>query len=96
MSNSSIWPIDRILSGAITLGMSGPGRDGNEVVFHITQSSSITVASLSDCLMSYPGHLSGKSYPSAGIQSVYSTAPVDWALIIINEHEIQIRKVHKK
>ena len=42
MSNSSIWPIDRTLSGATTLGPSGPGRDGNEGVLHILQSSSIT------------------------------------------------------
>ena len=30
--------------------------------------------------MSYPGHsLGGGSYPSAEVQSVYSTAPADWA-----------------
>ena len=29
--------------------------------------------------MSYPGHSLGESYPSAEVQSVYSTAPVDWA-----------------
>ena len=45
MSNNSICPIDRILSGAQTLGWSGSGRDGNEVVLHIPQSSSITEAS---------------------------------------------------
>ena len=27
---SSIWPIDRILSGATTQGQSRPGSDGNE------------------------------------------------------------------
>ena len=30
MQHSSIWPIDRTLSGAITLGQSGPGRNDNE------------------------------------------------------------------
>ena len=30
--HSSIWPIDRILSSATTLGQSGPGSDGNEGV----------------------------------------------------------------
>ena len=35
MSNSSILPIDTTLSGATTLGQSGPGSDGNEGVFHI-------------------------------------------------------------
>ena len=29
--------------------------------------------------MSYPGHPLGRSYPSAEVQSVYSTAPIDWA-----------------
>ena len=29
MSNSSIWPIDRILSGATNLGQNDPGSDGN-------------------------------------------------------------------
>ena len=40
MVNSSIYPIDKILSGATTPGQSGPGSDGNEVL-HILQSSSI-------------------------------------------------------
>ena len=30
--------------------------------------------------MSYPGHSLGGSYPSAEVQSVYSTAPADWAI----------------
>ena len=34
---SSIWPIDRILSGATTPGQSGLGRNGNERVPHIPQ-----------------------------------------------------------
>ena len=44
MSNSSIWPIYRILSGAITLVQNGPGSNGNEGILHIPQSSSITGA----------------------------------------------------
>ena len=43
-----------------------------------SQSSSIIEASSSDCLWSYPGRLLGESYPSAEIQSVYYTVPVDW------------------
>ena len=43
---SSIWPIDRTLSGATTLGQSGPGSDGNEGVLRIPQSSSIAGTSL--------------------------------------------------
>ena len=53
MSNSSIWPIDRTLSGAYTPGHNRPRSDGNEIVLCIPQNSSITEASLSDCLMSY-------------------------------------------
>ena len=53
MSNSSIWPIDKTLSDATTLGQSGPGSNGNERVLCIPQNSSITGASQSDCLMSY-------------------------------------------
>ena len=56
MSNSSIWPLDRALSGAIPLCQSGPVSIGNEGVLYIPQSSSITGAWLSDCLVSYTGH----------------------------------------
>ena len=79
MSNSSIWPINSTLSGATTPGQSRPGSNGNERVLCIPQSSSITEASPSDCLMSYLGHLLGESYPSAEMQLVYSTAPANWA-----------------
>ena len=51
------------LSGASTPGQSGPGRNGNEGVLHIPQSSSITGTSPSDCLVSYPGHLLGEVLP---------------------------------
>ena len=53
---SSIWPIDRTLSGANTPGQSGPGSNGNNRVLCIPQSFSITGTSLSDYLVSYPGH----------------------------------------
>ena len=71
---SSIWPLDRTLSGATTQGQSGTGIDGNEGVHCIPQSSIITGALPSDCLMSYPEYSSGKSYSSAEMQSVYSSA----------------------
>ena len=38
---SSIWPIDKTLSGDTTPGQSWPGSDGNEGVLHISQSFSI-------------------------------------------------------
>ena len=78
MSNSSIWSIDRTLSGVTNPSQSGPGSDGNEVVLRIPLSSSITGASPSDCLVSYPGHSLGKFYSSAEVQSVYSTAFANW------------------
>ena len=42
------------LSGATTPGQSGPDCDGYEGVFCISQSSSMTTTSPSDCLESYP------------------------------------------
>ena len=56
MSNSSIWPIDRTLSVTTTPGQCESVSNGNEGVVHIPQSFSITEASPSYCLMSYPGH----------------------------------------
>ena len=65
-----------VLSGATTPGQSRHRGDGNEEVLSIPQSSSITAASPSDCLVSYLG-----SYPSIEMQLVYSTAPANWALL---------------
>ena len=82
MQFSSIWPIDRTLSGATTPRQGGPESDGNEEVLRISKSSSITEASPSDCLVSYPGHLLAgveDLAPSAEKQLVYSTAPANWA-----------------
>ena len=59
MSNCSIWLIYRTLQGATTPGQGGPGSDGNEGVLRILQSTIITGTSLSDYLMSYPGHSFG-------------------------------------
>ena len=77
MSNSSIWPIDRTLSGATTLGQSGPGSNGNEGLLHIPQISSITVALLLECFVSYLEHSLEESYPSVEMQLVYSTVPAE-------------------
>ena len=76
---SSIWPIDRTLSGVTTTGQNGAEGDGNEWVHCIPQSSSISGVSPSDCLVSYPGHSLGESHASIEIQSVYSTAPANLA-----------------
>ena len=79
---SSIWPIDWTLSSVTTPGQSGPGSDGNKGVFPIPQSPSITEASPSDCLVSYPGYSlrQGGSYSYAEIQSVYSAALANKAI----------------
>ena len=53
--------------------------DGNNGILDIPQSSSITGASPSDCLESYPEHLLGESYLSAEMQSVYTTTTANWA-----------------
>ena len=78
MSNTSIGPIDRTLSGATTPGQSGPGSDSNEGVLCIPQSFCITGTSPLDCLVSYLGHSLGEGfYPSAEMQLIYSTAPAN-------------------
>ena len=56
---SSIWPIDRTLSGATTSGQCGPESDSNEGVLRIPQSSNITETSPSDGLELYPGRSLG-------------------------------------
>ena len=75
MSNSSIWPIDRALSGATTPGQSEPGSDDNEGVLRIPQSSNITGPWPSEFLVSYQDTHREEFYPSAEIQSVFSAAP---------------------
>ena len=59
MQFSSIWPIDRTLSGATTPGQNGPGSDGNEGVLRMHQSTwdywNLTIR----LLVSYPGHKLG-------------------------------------
>ena len=59
MQFTSIWTINRTLLGVTTLGLGGPGSNGNEEVLCILQSLSITGTSPSDCLVSYPGHSFG-------------------------------------
>ena len=62
MSNSSIWTIERTLSGTTILGQSRSGSNGNEEVLRIPQCSSITEASPSDCLVSYQDTRLGKGF----------------------------------
>ena len=53
ISSSSVWSIDRTLSSATAPGQCGPGSNDNEGVLCISQSSSITGASPSDCIVSF-------------------------------------------
>ena len=69
----------RTVSGATTWSRSGPGSDGSEGVLRISYNSDITGVLPSDCLISYPRPLSELSNPSSEMDSVYSTAPADWA-----------------
>ena len=83
---SSIWSIERTLSGATTPGKSGPGSDGNERVLCIPQSSSTTGISSSDCLVSYPEHSlgEGKPYPSAKVLSTHKLRlTCCWSMLVI-------------
>ena len=75
---SSIWPINRTLSGATTPSQSELGSDGNKRVVCIPQSSSIIGTSQSDCLVSYPGH---SLEAGAEKLSVYSTTSANWAIL---------------
>ena len=68
---SSIWLIDRTLSGATT-----PGQSGTPHSSKLQHFWSLTVRLLSVI----SGHSLGDSYSSAKMQSVYSTAPADWAI----------------
>ena len=80
MSSSSIWPIDWTLSAAITQGQSGPGSNGNERA--ISHPPKLQDWSLSIRLFSAISRTLVRrwwSYPSAEMQSVYSTAPADWS-----------------
>ena len=69
------------LPRATTPDQRGPESDGNKGVLRIPQSSSISGASPSNCLVSYSGHSFGESCPSAQMVSVYSTVPADRAIV---------------
>ena len=52
MQFSTIWHIDRTLSGATTPVLNEPGSDGKERVLRIPQSFSIIGPSALDCFVS--------------------------------------------
>ena len=67
-------------------GQGGPGRNGNEGVLRIPQSSSITGTSPSDCLVSYPEHslVGGGVLPhcSGAVGVFYSPSQLGNVLIV--------------
>ena len=88
MSNSSIWTVDRIRSGASTQDQSGRGCDGNEVVLRIPQSSSITGASPSDCFTSYPEYtlVEGLTLSRDAVSIFYCPSRLVWMIFAENEY----------
>ena len=80
MSNSSMWPIDRTLSGAKTLGQSGPGGDGNEGVFDIPQSFSNIRASPTNFVES-------KELDCDIIETVFEVCLYFYVYFPVNPHE---------
>ena len=74
MSNSSIWPIERILLGFTNSGQSGPGGDSNEGILRIPlklKDWNLTIRLFNVI----SGYQLKESYPSSEMQSVYSTDP---------------------
>ena len=65
--------MNKELSCATIRGQSGPGGNGSKRVLRVPQSSSITGTSPSVSLVSYTGHSVVRSYPSAEVETVYST-----------------------
>ena len=94
MSNSSIWSIDWTLSDATTPCQSESRSNGNERVLCILQCYSITVASPSVCLVSYPGHSVRRgSSPSAEMKSACSSVTAKWAeFLFYMEYEYFLNK----
>ena len=78
MSNSSIWPIDRTLSGATTLSQSGPESADDEEVLYIPQSPSIIGTSPSDYSMVYPEYSLGALTFRDEVSVFYSPSRLGW------------------
>ena len=80
------------LSGATTPDQSGLGSDGNEGVLRIPQISSITGNLTIRWFSVISGHLlwGRGAYPSAEMQSMYSTVPADWAMHLFKNSSYSI------
>ena len=69
----SIWPIDGTLSGTTT-----PESNSNEKVLQNSRSGALP----SEDLVPYPGHSLGGGHTTTEMQSMYSTASVNWAELL--------------
>ena len=81
LSNSSIWPTDRTLSGVTTPVQSGPGGNGNG---QDPRWKSLTpLQRCSWCILQFQptGPSLEESYPFAKMQLMYSTVPADRTLV---------------
>ena len=78
MSNISIWPVGRTLLGATFPGQSGPGGDGKEQIAF--PKAPALLEPRHKIVYVIAKILVVRVYPSVGMQSVYSTALVDWAI----------------
>ena len=79
----------------MTPDQSGRESNGNKRVPRISQSSSITEISKSDCFVSYPGHSLGESYPSAEMNSCILQPQPTGPKISRYFHEILVNMYYK-
>ena len=77
MSNSSIWHMDRTLSCSVTPNQSVFESNGNEGVSAFPKALALQEPQ-HQCHIQ-DTRWSGRSYPTAEIQSVHSTALADWS-----------------
>ena len=81
---SFISPIHRTLTGSTTSRLSGPWSNGKEVALRIPQSSSITGASPSNCLVSFQDTRGGGGFTPLQRSSLWilqlqlTFGPVSW------------------
>ena len=87
---TSIWLIDRTLLGATTPYQSGPGSFDNEGVLYIPNAPALLKPHHQMVSYHIQDSCCGKSYPSAEMHSVYSTAQGDRVF----NHDLTITKMY--
>ena len=81
--NSCIWPFVGTLTGLTIHWQSGPRSNGNERVFHITQSSKICSHIVRCTLISYRGQ---SVYKNIGIKSYTLNYTTAWKYLSLNRN----------